>query len=407
MSMRVSPRRSVLASLAAGASLAAAVVAGGYAASGTMPFSQWPDAILASADEPQAVALAPASHEQAPVLTLPVTSRESRARTQVIALDEAAGTPSDEPGGEAPTRTRARSLPETESREPRTAGDDLPDTSPTTAPQPTTKPEAPAATAAPAEAPPSQPAATTASTRRVTLTSPTAKFASAKESSSGQPELTMQMAVADAASTTGATTVALSLKLAPTDVQALVRTAQAVTASNIALEAEVDVVDATIATAGEPACAEGTCLRVQMKFAADARPETADEPQVEVLDDGTALSNRVKVVVQIDPEDLGGMKPTGPSDPAAEPAPEAGAPTVLSLPLLAKEGASEPATDTATVTVPETDPKPGTPAAPTVQVQAQLEVVEEPAAAEQPPVPATPAPEATGTQGDCPPEQGE
>jgi hypothetical protein len=42
-----------------------------------------------------------------------------------------------------------------------------------------------------------------------------------------------------------------------------------------------------------------------------------------------------------------------------------------------------------------------------VQVQAQLEVVEEPAAAEQPPVPATPAPEATGTQGDCPPEQGE
>jgi hypothetical protein len=405
--MRVSPRRSVLAAVAAGCCLAAAVVAGGYAASGTMPFSQWPDAILASAPEPE-VALAPATRSQAPVLTLPVAGRESETRTRVIPLDEAPATPSDDPAEEAPTRSRARTLPRTDAREPRTTDAEPPDSSPTTAPESTTKTEAPAVAATPAaEAGPSQPAATTASTRRVTLTSPTATFASAKESGSGQPELKVQMAVADAAATTGATTVALSLKLAPTDVQALVRTAKAVTAANIALEAEVDVVDATTATNGEPACAEGTCLRVQMKFAADTRPETADEPQVEVLEDGTALSNRVKVVVQIDPEDIGSVKPTTPGDPDAEPAPEAGTPTVLSLPLPAPDGGGEPTTDTATVTVPETDPKPGTPAAPTVQVDAQLEIVEQPAAPEQPPAPDAPAPDATGTPQDCPPEQGE
>ena len=412
MSMRVSPRRSVIASVAAGCCLAAAVVAGGYAASGAMPFSEWPDAIFASSDAPD-VALAQTTRREASALTIPTSAPASDTRTEVIPLDDAATGTTGASRRTRSSRRRASTLPQSESGAP-TKGDDVPDSSPTTAPtqSATETTEAPAATAASpaAESGPSQPASTTPSTRRVTLTSPTATFASAKDSGSGQTELKLQLAVADAAQGEEVTTVALSLKLAPTDMQALVRTAQAIASSHIALETEVDVVDATVATAGEPACTDGTCLRVQMRFAEDTRPDPADEPEVQVLEDGTALSNRVKVVVQIDPDDLGGIKPSTPSAPDAEPAPEAGAPTVLSLPLPAPDADAEPATDTATATVPETDPKPGTPSAPTVQIEAQLEVVEPTPPAD------TPAPEASApstpetsptTPKDCPPDSGE
>jgi hypothetical protein len=408
MSMRVSPRRSVLASIAAGCCLAASVVAGGYAASGAMPFSEWPHAIFASSDAPE-VALAQTTRKEAPVLTLPGSASESETRTEVIPLDEAATGTSGAGRRQRSSRRRASTLPQSESSAP-TTDEDVPDSSPTTPPTPsvTETTEAPPAVAASpaAESGPSQPASTTPTTRRVTLTSPTATFASAKYSGSGQTELKLQLAVADAAQGEEPTTVALSLKLAPTDVQALLRTAQAVTSSHIALEAEVDVVDATVATAGEPACTDGTCLRVQMRFAQDTRPDPVDEPEVQLLDDGTALSNRVKVVVQIDPEDIGGSKPSTPSDPAPEPAPEAGAPTVLSLPLPAPDADTEPATDTATATVPETDPKPGTPSAPTVQIEAQLEVVEPtpPAETPEPEAPAPSTPDTTPTTPkDCPP----
>jgi hypothetical protein len=369
-----------------------------------MPFGEWPDAIFASSDAPE-VALAQTARKKAPVLTLPVSATKAETRTEVIPLEDATTTTSGAGRRESSSRRRATTLPQSESRSPKT-DDDVPDSSPTTTPTPAATPttEAPAAVAASpaAEAGPTQPASTTPTTRRVTLTSPTATFASAKESGSGQPELKMQMAVADAAQGEEATTVALSLKLAPTDVQALMRTAEAITSSHIALEAEVDVVDATVASAGEPACADGTCLRVQMRFAQDTRANPVEEPEVQLLEDGTALSNRVKVVVQIDAEDIGGMKPSTPSDPDAEPAPQAGAPTVLSLPLPASDAAAEPATDTATAAMPETDAKPGTPAAPTLQIEAQLEVVDLAPPAE------TPAPETTPTTPkDCPPAPNE
>ena len=117
------------------------------------------------------------------------------------------------------------------------------------------------------------------------------------------------MAVADAAATTGTRTVALSLKLAPTDVASLLRSAAAINSSKIALETQVDVVDATVTSAGTPTCADGQCLRVQMMFAPDTRVNPVDEPEVQLLDDGDAISNRVKVVVKIDADDLG-TKPT-------------------------------------------------------------------------------------------------
>ena len=139
-----------------------------------------------------------------------------------------------------------------------------------------------------------------------------------------------------------------------------------------------------------------------MKFAQDTRTNPVQEPEVQLLEDGTALSNRVKVVVQIDAEDIGGMQPTDPSDPEAEPAPEAGAPTVLSLPLPASgSGRRRPRRTRRPPPLPETNPKPGAPAAPTVQIEAQLEVVEPPAPEE------TRAPGAASTPEDCPPDQGE
>ena len=194
------------------------------------------------------------------------------------------------------------------------------------------------------------------------------------------------MAVADAATTTGTRTVALSLKLAPTDVASLLRSAAAINSSKIALETQVDVVDATVTSAGTPTCADGQCLRVQMMFAPDTRVNPVDEPEVQLLDDGDAISNRVKVVVKIDADDLG----TRPTAPATEPAPEAGTPSVLSLPLPGDAAdpttPATPTTDTATVALPDGDGTAGTPQAPQVQVQAQLEVVD------TPPAPETPAP---------------
>ena len=83
MDMRVSPRRSVFASVAAGCCLAASVVAGGYAASGAMPFSEWPAAISGSGRDAE-VALAPAERAPAPVVTLPAPAPRQEASTRVI-----------------------------------------------------------------------------------------------------------------------------------------------------------------------------------------------------------------------------------------------------------------------------------------------------------------------------------
>jgi hypothetical protein len=410
MDMRVSPRRSVLASVAAGCCLAASVVAGGYAASGAMPFSEWPGAVFASGRDAE-VALAPAERAAAPVVALPAPAAQEEARTQVIPIDDveqqgaapAAGD-GDDPPAARERRTTRRSTERT--REP--------DTSPTTAPA-DSAPQATETAAAPAPATPA-PTPVARAARRLKLNNPTATFASASTSGSGQPELTVQMAVADEAQAAATPkTVALNLKLAPTDVQALVRTAAAVKSSKIALETEVDVVDATVAAAGQPACADATCLRVQMKFAPDTRENPADEPEVQVLEEGTSLSNKVKVVVQIDADAIGGMRPTAPAEP--EPAPDAGAPTVLALPLPALDDPAAPpaapASDTATVTLPDADANPGTPDAPSVQIQAQLEVIETPALPE-PPAAEAPATEPTAAAQpvaaepaaqDCPPGQ--
>jgi hypothetical protein len=143
-----------------------------------------------------------------------------------------------------------------------------------------------------------------------------------------------------------------------------------------------------------------------MKFAPDTRTNPAEEPEVEVLDDGDAISNRVKVVVKIDPEDLP-KRPVSGTPPVQEPAPGEGTPSVLSLPLPA---ASDPATtpapakDTTTVALPETTPAPGTtPEAPAVQVQAELEVVETPPQAPEPePQPDTSAPATSAASAPAP-----
>ena len=399
MDMRVSPRRSVLASVAAGCCLAASVVAGGYAASGAMPLSEWPGAVFASGREAE-VALAPAERTAAPVVTLPApAAQEEEVRTQVIPMEDAEQEPAPAANDDdAPAARQRRTPRETErTREP--------DTSPTTAPA-DSAPKATEPAAAP-QPPAPAPTPVARAARRLKLNNPTATFASASTSGSGQPELKVQMAVADEAQAAATPkTVALSLTLAPTDVQALIRTAAAVTTSKIALETEVDVVDATVAAAGQPACADATCLRVQMKFAPDTRENPADEPEVQVLEEGTSLSNKVKVVVQIDADAIGGMKPTAPAE--ATPAPDAGAPTVLALPLPALDDPAAPpaapASDTATVTMPEANATPGTPDAPRVQIQAQLAVVETPPAADAPAAtePVAAAPAATTPQ-DCPP----
>jgi hypothetical protein len=409
MDMRVSPRRSVLASVAAGCCLAASVVAGGYAASGAMPFSEWPAGLFAGKAAAE-VALAPATRAAAPVLTLPASEPAREQTTKVIPLGDAATDTTTSGQSRAPRRRTATTSPKTQSRTPKP--DDVPDSSPATAPAATTT-ETPAATAASpaAENGPTQPQApaTTPSTRKVTLGDVSSTFASASDSQSGQPELRVQMAVADDSATAASTkTVALSLKLAPTDIQALKRNAATLGTTHIALETEVDVVDATVVTAGQPACADGQCLRVQMKFAQDTRPNPAEEPEVQLLDDGDAISNRVKVVVKVDADDLGGTPPAPqtPADPQAEPAPEAGTPSVLSLPLppATEDPAapSTPATDTATVALPDADPANGDPATPAVQVQAQLSVVETPAPADTPAAPEQPAadPAAAGSA-DC------
>jgi hypothetical protein len=390
--MWVSPRRSVVASVAAGCCLAASVIAGGYAASGALPFSEWPRGILSS-DGAAQVSLAPATRAAAPVLTLPAPDadreRESESETtRVIPLDDAETTDTTQTRTSTPRRRTATTRPRTESRT--TKGDDKPDTSPTTAPTPTAT-ETPAATAASpaAEAGPAQAQApvTTPATRKVKLADVSSSFASASDSESGQPELHVQMAVADSSEATPSTkTVALSLKLAPTDIQALRHSAATMGATRLALETQVDVVDATVvAAAGQPACADGQCLRVQMKFAQDTRTNPADQPEVSLLEDGDAISNRVMVVVKIDPADLGSLPAHDPTQP--DPTPESGASSVLSLPLPPATDPStpaEPTTDTATVSLPDADPTPGTPEAPAVQVDAQLEIVQtptEPAAA--------------------------
>jgi hypothetical protein len=405
-----SPRRSLLASVAAGSCLAASVIAGGYAASGAMPFSSWPGSVFSSAGAAE-VALAPATRAAAPVLTLPApTSAPEAPKTKVIPLEDAASSGESAPAASTTPRRTATTERTTRKRAPNT--DDVPDTSPTTAPTTKTTTETPAATAASpaAEAGPTQPAATVQqpATRKVKLGSVSSTFSNAHDSSSGQPELRVQMAVADAAEATGTRTVALSLKLAPTDVASLLRSAAAINSSKIALETQVDVVDATVTSAGTPTCADGQCLRVQMMFAPDTRVNPVDEPEVQLLDDGDAISNRVKVVVKVDADDLGGTPPAPqtPADPQAEPAPEAGTPSVLSLPLppATEDPAapSTPATDTATVALPDADPANGDPATPAVQVQAQLSVVETPAPADTPAAPEQPAadPAAAGSA-DC------
>ncbi len=399
--MRVSPRRSVLASVAAGCCLAASVVAGGYAASGVMPFQGWPGSVASSTSATD-VALAPTTRASAPVLTLPASAdRPATTKTEVIPID---GAPASTGADSAPTATTtprkrtATTLPGSTRRNPKTK--DLPDTSPTSAPTTNTPAEAPVASAASpaAEAGPTQPAATATppTTRKVKLGSVSSTFSNAQDSSSGQPELRVQMAVADATQTTGTRTVALSLKLAPTDVAALLRSAQSINSSKIALETQVDVVDASVTAAGQPACTDGQCLRVRMMFAPDTRVNPVDEPEVQVLDDGDAISNRVKVVVKIDAEDLG----TRPTSPGAEPAPEAGTPSILSLPLPPVADPSTPSspktptTDTATVSLPDENPSSGAPSSPQVNVQAQLEVVDTPA---EPVEPAPEQPAATDT----------
>lgn len=416
----MSPRRSVLASVGAGCCLALSVIAGGYAASGAMPFSDWPGAMFSSTGAAE-VALAPATRAAAPVVTLPASIAAPETTTKVIPMDDTSHADAPTPPTRTSTRKRATTLPETSKRAPKT-DDDTPDTSPTSAPTSTATTPAPSATAASpaAEAGPTQAAApvTQPTSRKVKLGSVTSTFAGANESGSGQPELRVQMAVADAAQETGTRTVALSLKLAPTDVAAMVRSAQAIDASKIALEAQVDVVDASVTSAGQPACADGQCLRVQMQFAPDTRPDPVDGPEVQVLDDGDAISNRVKVVVKIDAADLGTKTSAPAPDPTPNPQQAPGAPSVLSLPLPpATDSAtpSAPATDTATVALPNADPADPTPAAPAVQVQAQLEVVDTPAPAADPqpaqapaPAPAPDAPATTATQaaaapsGDCP-----
>jgi S-DNA-T family DNA segregation ATPase FtsK/SpoIIIE len=386
-----------------------------------MPFSEWPGALFSSRGGAE-VALAPVRRASAPVLTLPAREpKRERPTTRVIPLDDAATGERRTAPRQTPTR-RTTTPPRPKKR--RAPASDLPDSSPTTAPEPAAT-ESPAATAASpaAQSGPVQPAAPAPqpTARRVKLGDVTSSFANAGASASGQPELRVQMAVADTSQPTPATkTVALSLKLAPTDVQALMRAAATVTSSPIALETEVDVVDATVPSAGEPACTDGQCLRVQMKFAPDTRENPADQPEVQLLEDGDAISNRVKVVVKIDPEDLP-KQPVAGTPPAQEPAPGEGAPSVMSLPLPAATDPATPpatATDTATVALPETTPAAGTPPeAPSVQVQAELEVVETPPAAPEPepapepeapatattaaPAPAAAAPTAQ-TAGDCP-----
>jgi S-DNA-T family DNA segregation ATPase FtsK/SpoIIIE len=381
----MSPRRSLLASVAAGSCLAASVVAGGYAASGAMPFSQWP-AALSSSNNSAEVALAAVPRTEAPVLTLATPERET---TRVIPLD-AAPAPASEQTADTPDRSATR-LPKSVSRAPKT-DDPEPASKPTTAPATPTAAATPAATAASpaAEQGPTQPAApvTPPTTRRVKLGDVSTSFASASSSQSGQPELKVQMAVADDTQTAQTRTVSLSLKLASTDIQTLRRNAAVMGSTAIALETEVDVVDNTVVSAGQPACADGTCLRVQMKFAQDTRTNPADQPEVSLLEDGDAISNRVKVVVKIDAADLG-TEPSpapGPSDPAAEPAPEAGTPSVMSLPLppaadpdpTTPDVPATPATDTTTVTLPGADPVPGNPEPSSVQIKAQLDVVDTP-----------------------------
>jgi hypothetical protein len=381
------------------------VVVGGYAASGAMPFSDWPGGLFASEDTAE-VALVPAPRAAAPVLTLPAATPErERESTRVIPLDDATPEPASEPAGDTPQRSATR-LPKSVSRAPQT-DDPEPDSKPTTAPA-ATAPQVPAATAASpaAEQGPTQPAArvTPPTTRRVKLGDVSTSFASASDSGSGQPELKVQMAVADETQTAQTRTVALSLKLSSADIQALTRNAATVGSSRIALETEVDVVDNTVVSAGQPACADGTCLRVQMKFAEDTRTNPADQPEVQLLEDGDAISNRVKVVVKIDPSDLGSRPAPAPAptDPAAEPAPEAGAPSVLSLPMPPAADPDPatpdvPSTDSTTVALPDADPTPGTPPSSSVQVQAQLEVVD------TPPAPAAPeTPQQSATTGATP-----
>jgi hypothetical protein len=390
-----SPRRSLLASVAAGSCLAASVIAGGYAASGAMPFSSWPGSVFSSSGAAE-VALAPATRAAAPVVTLPAPTTQQAPETEVIPLDDAAPSADTAPAAATTPRQKATTERTTTKRAPKT--DDVPDTSPATTPatETTETPDATAASPA-AEAGPTQPAATIPqpTNRKVKLGSVSSTFSNAHDSSSGQPELRVQMAVADAATTTGTRTVALSLRLAPTDVASLLRSAAAINSSKIALETQVDVVDATVTSAGTPTCTDGQCLRVQMMFAPDTRVNPVDEPEVQLLDDGDAISNRVKVVVKIDADDLG----TKPTAPATEPAPEAGTPSILSLPMPGDAAdpstPTTPTTDTATVALPDGDGTAGTPQAPQVQVQAQLEVVDTPPASETPAPEQPPAPDTT------------
>jgi hypothetical protein len=399
--------------VAAGSCLACAVVAGGFAASGALPWNGWPGPLFTGDGDEIALA-APAPRPVAPAIEMPASGvAGASAGTAVpVAVRRPAGTTTIGPTSTPGSGRRAERTNRTTSRPPRSrtrAGDQRP---PATAPATT---PAPPSAAAPAVAAAPAPVAR-ASSRKVKISNVTTSFASASQTASGQPELRVQMALADVAASAPATpvaaptTVALSLRLSQSQVEAIdaraVSAGDGADAPRVALSAQVDVVDASSATvAGQPACVDGTCVRVQMTLAPATTAPADSAPKVEVIEDDQALSNSVKVTVPIDTSDLAATPDDGdhggdgrPSDP-----PPADATTsVVSLPLTPSSPESTtppaPSTDSATVTVPDAgSPTPGAADPVAVTVQAQLEVID------PPPVPETvapPAPAAQPTQDD-------
>jgi hypothetical protein len=384
--MRVSPRRSVVASVAAGCCLAGAVIAGGYAASGALPWRDWPGSMFAGNGGEVRLAT-PAARADTHTLTLP--ARVGASRTEVIRLPGTRSQTTSSGAGtdrisrdSTPTRDRVEG---TGSKPRRRATTSDPDTSSTTVPTTSTSTGSSTTSTSAPQAQAASPAASTADSqttttpaataRKVTLSDVSSTFTSAQDSESGQPELRVQMAVKGAADTGTAQNVALSLKLAPTDVAAL-RASQAST--RLALETQVDVVDASVTGAGQPACEDTACLRVQLKVAQDTRPTAGDQPEVVVLDDEGALSNRVKVVLSIDAASLGRPE----QSPSDGDAPSTDGAALVQLPLTSTsdgDSSSAPASDDTTVPLPDgTSSSPSSsPAA--LQVHAQLEVVDAPA----------------------------
>jgi pilus assembly protein FimV len=399
--MKVSPGRSILASIAAGSCLASAVVAGGLAAGGALPWHSWPGSPFGTGHGAEVALAAPAARPTAPAIQMPA-SDVSAASDGTAAPVPVSTRSTPVATGEAPTTIGAGRRAEREDRttshlpaSPRSkTGERTPATTTTPAP----------AAAAPAEdpAPPAPVVVARASSRKLTLSNVTTSFASAAETQSGQPELKVTMQVAEVAATVAPKTVALSLRLSQTQVDAIRARGtdgHGTWTPRVALSAQVDVVDATSTTvAGEPACADGTCVRVQMSLAPTTTDAGDTTPQVEVTDDQETLSNSVKVTVPIDTSDLAatpGDSSGQPTDPA--PAPAAGTPSVVSLPLTsssAPDGTpTAPATDSTTVAVPDAaSPNPGTGDTSAVTVQAQLDIIDPPAAPATPAVPVPVAP---------------